>query len=186
MTMPGQASFSFRSMRRMQGFTLIEMMTVIVIMGILLALVVPSFDAYFEKSRTKRAAETLAAFLVNAKSESLKRNTTVRVVFQSASSGASWCAGMTAANTCDCSASPNTCQMDGVDRTVAGADFNGVVLSAPGDDFIYGFTHRRGTVNAQTIQLQSVSGYGMNVVVSSTGRIRLCSPSGTIGGYATC
>lgn len=189
MSMRSQGRHSHReaaSLKAERGFTLLEMIAVIAIMGILLAMVVPSFDVYFEKTRTKRAAETLAAFLVNAKSESIKRNSTVRVVFQSASSGATWCAGMTTDATCDCSATPNTCKMDGVDRTVSGTDYKGVVLDEPDDGDMFSFTHKRGTVNADTVQLESASGFGMNVVVSTTGRIRLCSPDSTIGGYTGC
>lgn len=176
--------------RAVKGFTLIEMMTVIAIMGILLAIAAPSFTIYFEKYRTKRAGETLAAFLVNAKSESIKRNANVRVVFQSESGGETWCAGMTTANTCDC-ATANSCQLqsDGVDRTVSSADFRGVILDDPEDGDMFTFTHQRGTVNNDTIELESAdNGYEMRVTVSSTGRIRLCSPNGShyIGGYAEC
>ncbi len=180
------------SSKAVRGFTLIEMMVVIAILGILLAIAAPSFKVFFEKYRTKRAAETLAAFLVNAKSESAKRNATVRVVFQSADSDKTWCAGMTTANNCDCLATPNTCTMDGVDRTVPGADFRGVELHEPDDGEMITFSHKRGTVNdgvtGDTIELESPSNYEMRVVVSGVGRIRLCSPSGSgyIGGYAAC
>ncbi len=178
------------SSRVPKGFTLIEVMTVIAIMGILLAIAVPSFKIYFEKYRTKRAAETLAAFLVSAKSESIKRNANVRVVFQTENSGETWCAGMTTASTCDC-ATVNACQLqsDGVDRTVRSADFRGVILDDPEDGDMFGFTHQRGTVNGDTVRLESAdSGYKMRVTVSTTGRIRLCSPDGSsyIGGYAKC
>lgn len=174
-----------------KGFTLIEMMIVIAIMGILLALAAPSFTIYFEKTRTKRAAETMAAFLVNAKSESIKRNAAVRVVFQTAGGGTSWCAGMTTGANCDCLASPNTCTLDGVDRTISSTDYSGVMLNATGgvdDGDMFTFTHKRGTVNADTVRLLSDSGYEMRVVVSGIGRIRLCSPSGSgyIGGYTEC
>lgn len=179
--------------RAEKGFTLIEMMVVIAVMGILLALAAPSFTIYFEKTRTKRAAETMAAFLVNAKSESIKRNATVRVVFQLSGGGATWCAGMTTANTCDCSVTPPTaCTLDGVDRTISSTDYSGVVLNATSgvdDGDMFTFTHKRGTVNGDTVRLQSdSSGYEMRVVVSSIGRIRLCSPSGSgyVGGYTEC
>lgn len=176
--------------RAAKGFTLIEMMTVIAILGILLAIAAPSFKVYFEKYRTKRAAETLAAFLTNAKSESIKRNANVRVVFQSANSGATWCAGMTTSSTCDCE-TVNSCQLqsDGVDRTVRSVDFSGVVLLEPNDGDMFSFTHQRGTVNNDTVKLESSgNGYAMDIRVSTTGRILLCSPSGStyIGGYATC
>ena len=171
-----------------KGFTLVEMMVVIAIMGILLALATPSFTIYFDKYRTRRAAETMSAFLVNAKTESIKRNATVRVVYQTSGGGATWCAGMTTANTCDCSVSPTTCTLDGVSRTISSTDYSGVALNDPDDGDMFTFDHRRGTVNNDTVELQSDGGYEMHVVVSLRGRIKLCSPSGSgyIGGYAEC
>lgn len=177
------------SSKAARGFTLIEMMVVIAILGILLAIAAPSFNIFFEKYRTKRAAETLAAFLVNAKSESAKRNASVRVVFQSSNSDKTWCAGMTTSSNCDCSATPNTCTMDGLDRLVSSADFKGVKLTDPDDGDMFTFTHKRGTVNGDTVELESTANaYELHVVVSNVGRVKLCSPSGStyIGGYAAC
>jgi prepilin-type N-terminal cleavage/methylation domain-containing protein len=179
-------------LRMSRGFTLVELMITIAVAGILLALAAPSFNAFIDKYRAKRAADTLSAFLVNAKTEAIKRNMPMRVVFQSASSGATWCAGMIAAptstETCDCSATPNTCQIDGADRFVRGADFKDIVLNSPADDALFTFTPQRGTANSGNAQVQSAGGLQVRVVVGGTGRIRLCSPSGSgnVGGYPVC
>jgi prepilin-type N-terminal cleavage/methylation domain-containing protein len=171
----------------MGGFTLIEMMTVIAILGILLAMAVPSFNTYFEKYRTRRAAETVAAFLVNAKSEAIKRNANVRAIFKITAGGTPWCVGLTTASTCDCTTA-GSCQIDSADRVVSSADFSKTVMASPDNDDMFSFSHQRGTVNADTVQIESDNnGYTMRVVVSAVGRIRLCSPSDHyIGGYAEC
>lgn len=176
-------------LRTSRGFTLVELMITITVAGILLALAAPSFNAFIDKYRAKRAADTLSAFLINTKTEAIKRNMPVRAVFQSASSGASWCVGMTTANTCDCMTA-NACQIDGVDRLVQGTNFKGIVLTSPDDGDMFTFAPQRGTANIEdSPQVQSAGGLQIRVVVkNTTGRIRLCSPSGAgnIGGYPVC
>lgn len=191
MMMRTHGSLLFRTAKPLavaKGFTLIELMTVIAIMGILLAIAAPSFTIYFEKYRAKRAAETLAGFLVNAKSESIKRNMNVRAVFKITGGGTPWCVGLTTASTCNCTTA-GSCQIDSVDRVVSSADFSKTLMNSPDDGDMFTFSHKRGTVNNDTVQINSSpSGYDLRVVVSTTGRIKLCSPSGStyIGGYAAC
>jgi len=173
------------SVRAPKGFTLVEMMVAIAILGILVTIAAPSFNSFFDRYRVKRAADTVSAFLINTKSEAIKRNATVRTVFKSSSSG--WCAGMTTAGTCDCTVA-DSCQIDGVDRLIRGGDFKGVTLTSPADGAMFSFTSLRGAANSGNAQVQSADGLQVRVVVAGTGRIRLCSPSGTgnVGGYPVC
>lgn len=171
-----------------QGFTLIEMMTVIAILGILLALATPSFTAYFEKYRAKRAAETISAFLVNAKSEAIKRNAMVSTEFRVSGGGATWCLGMVAGTTCNCTAA-GSCQIDGVDRVVSSADYKGVLLDDPDNGYAFQFDPVRGSLvgTGETVEVVSAGGQQIHVVVSKQGRIRMCSPAAAfMGGYAKC
>lgn len=176
-----------------RGFTLIELVVAMVVFGILVTIAVPSFTSLMDSIRVKRAGDAVSAFLINAKSEAIKRNTTVTVVFQTADSGATWCAGMATISNCDCLATPNTCTLDGVARVLRGSDSyrNTLLTSAAGasaDGTDFSFTPTRGTVDAGSVQVQSANGLQVRVVVSGTGRIRLCSPSGSgnIGGYPSC
>lgn len=173
--------------RTTKGFTLVEMMVVIAVLGILLTIAIPSYTAFIDRQRVKRAADTIQAFLVNAKSEAVKRNATVRTVFQSSNSGATWCIGMTTASTCNCTTA-NACQIDSADRLLNSSDYKGVVLNNPASGAMFSFTPSRGTVNSGNAQVQSSLGLQGRVVVSGMGRIRLCSPSGSgnIGGYPVC
>ncbi|ODV41451.1 N-terminal methylation site [Cupriavidus sp. UYMMa02A] len=65
--------------RRSAGFTLIELMTTVLIAGILLSVATPYFSDFILGQRIRTAASDLASSLVYARSEAVKRNTGVTV-----------------------------------------------------------------------------------------------------------
>lgn len=172
--------------RKSAGFTLVEMIIIVAILAIMATIAAPSFNSLFDSSRVKRAAETTSAFLVNAKSQSIKLNRNVAGIVSG--SGTSWCIGMVEMvdddTTCDC-ATAGSCKVEGVDRVLDGAIFKGVKLSAPDDPFI--FKPLRNTVDGNgTIELTSEGGVAFKVMVSTVGRVRVCSVGGSKGGYPAC
>ena len=168
----------------MRGFTLVELMIAVAVLAILMAIVAPSFNNFFDKYRVKRAADTFSSFLINSKSEAIKRNKSVRTVITG--TGATWCAGMTENATCNCS-TDGACQIDGADRVISSTAFKGVKLLGPDSPHVFEFKTNRGTVAGNdSVQLESAAGLKLNVVVSWIGRIRLCSPGGSISGYPSC
>ena len=76
---------------RHRGFTLIEVLMVIVIIGVFMALAAPSFRSYTASQRVKTASFDLYAALVFARSEAIKRRQTVNV----AANGGDWASGWT-------------------------------------------------------------------------------------------
>jgi prepilin-type N-terminal cleavage/methylation domain len=178
------------------GFTLIELVVAMAVFGILVMIAVPSFTSMMDSIRVKRAADAISAFMANAKSEAIKRNRTVTVVFQTSNSHATWCAGMAAISDCDCTGADTTklCRLDdNVDRVLTGdASYRNILLTDStgntADNTDFSFSPNRGNVDAGSVQVQSKNGLKVRVVVSTTGRVRLCSPSGSgnIGGYAVC
>jgi len=172
------------SIRAQKGFTLVELMVVVAIFTIMATMAAPSFNSFFDVYRVKRAGDSVSAFLINTKSEAVKRNRNVSAVITG--SGATWCVGMTEDDTCDCSTA-GACKIDGVDRAIRSISFKGVELNGPDSEHAFQFKPLRGTVTGnETVELESEDGLMLNVVVSSIGRIRLCSPSGSIGGYPVC
>lgn len=67
-------------MPRTEGFTLIEAMIVLVILGVLAGLAAPSMREFMAAQRLKTPASDLYADLALARSEAIKRNTAVELV----------------------------------------------------------------------------------------------------------
>ena len=68
-----------RSGRRSAGFTITEMLIVVAIMGILAAIATPYMGDMIRRQRIKTAAFDVFSSLAFARSEAIKRNTTVTI-----------------------------------------------------------------------------------------------------------
>lgn len=64
---------------RNTGFTLIELMTVIVILGIFASIALPGFNALIQSNRTKSTADEFQALLVAARTDAVTKRTSVSV-----------------------------------------------------------------------------------------------------------
>jgi type IV fimbrial biogenesis protein FimT len=93
---------------RQRGFTIIELMTVMVIAGVLLVLALPSFNDMLERRRVEGQANELVTDLSYAKSEAVQRN---RNVLLQTDPGGTTCYTIAVmpdppAGSCNCAASP--------------------------------------------------------------------------------
>jgi type IV fimbrial biogenesis protein FimT len=80
--------------RRTQGgFTLIEMLTTLIIVGILASIAAPAFTSLIASQQVKTSASMLQSSLLLARSEAVKRNTDVTVT----PIGGQWASGWTVA-----------------------------------------------------------------------------------------
>lgn len=66
-------------MQRTRGFTVIELMVTLAILAIMMGLGVPSFRAFISSQKIKTGSYELMSTLVLARSEAVKRNTSVTV-----------------------------------------------------------------------------------------------------------
>jgi type IV fimbrial biogenesis protein FimT len=189
--------------RQSPGFTIIELVIVVVIIAIGVALAVPSFRSIIEKRQLTSATEEIAGFMRFAKSEAIKRNDEV-IVNMRHSDNKTWCIGATLGMTaCDCrppdDGGPNLgdadfCDIEDVAYQMDQAD----VVSNPDYELMQGmeindletpngsfsFDPVRGTLSAlQPINFQlhtstetdGTREYQLEVNVLATGRVQICT-----------
>jgi len=156
--------------RRAFGFTLIELMIVIAVLGVLTAIALPSFQSTLERRRLVGATDILYANLQYARSEAIKQNQAVQFSF----STGTWCYGIDddGAN-CDCT-SPASCTVDTVQKVVNGSDYQNVTIATTnfaGTSFT--FNSRQGIPSDDGTFTLTINGQSKSVSVNPVGRIKV-------------
>jgi type IV fimbrial biogenesis protein FimT len=180
-----------------RGFTVIELMIVVVIVAIGVALALPSYEDTMQRRETTSKAESLAAFLAYAQSAAMKKNTEISVQLSYTDTD-NWCIGVDESSAgCDCKDNPNLCTVDGVTRILNSADQGRASMTDEYnvDDTLFVFDPIRGTMvtgdfgNLHFFTLQSENTrYELRVDVSVTGRIKVCNfdSSKAVPGFKPC
>jgi len=189
------------SHKKVLGFTLIELVIVMVIVAIGVALAVPTFRSTIEKRQLTRSAETIASFISLAQSAAVKHNQDVILNIRRTDHD-TWCLGVTlGSSACDCRELDDTngllCEIADVPRRISQSD----VISKPTYELMHSmsinstatsnsnviFDPVRGTLlNLETINIQmhtnTGSGnsreYQLDVNVLPTGRASICTATG--------
>jgi prepilin-type N-terminal cleavage/methylation domain-containing protein len=210
-SLPGPSSRPV-NLRQVSGFTLLELVIVMVIVVIGVALAVPTFRSVTEKRQLTNAAESITSFMNFAQSAAVKYNQDV-IVNMRRTAHNNWCIGATlGATACDCSEDDVTatafCDINGVPRRIEQTDvvsnaayelmhlmsINGATVTNSN----FTFDPVRGTLlNLETINIQmhtnTGSGtsreYQLNVNMLPTGRVSICTATGRknlLNMYPTC
>jgi type IV fimbrial biogenesis protein FimT len=87
-------------MHKQAGFSLVEMMIVVVLLAIIAAIAVPSFTQMIQNSRIRTAAESIQNGLQIARAEAVKRNARVKFQLNNGDSGWVICEVANAADSC--------------------------------------------------------------------------------------
>jgi type IV fimbrial biogenesis protein FimT len=153
--------------KRQAGLTLIELLIGMVVMAVLLAIAVPSFQTLRHQNTVRSAGMVIYADLQLARSEAIKRNKDITVCF-SGSGTTSW--SYQIKNSTDCTGS--------VIDEAKSMDYPAITLTFPYTELT--FTPRRNTLDSGTI-LASNGAQKMKIITSSYGRIRTCSDEQLIG-----
>jgi len=153
-------------MSRNKGFTLIELMIVIALLGIMAGVMAPSFMEWRDRSKVKGDAGNLRAAFETAKLRAIKHNTNVVVTFPDTTSFQSFI-----------DANNNGAQDAGEETLFNRTLAPGVTITNntfTGNDMAF---NPRGMANGPnstgTITMTSPGGERYSVVVSSFGRIRM-------------
>ena len=171
------------------GFTLLELLIVMVILAVVLAWGIPSWRSFLEKDRLRNAAEASAGALNDARMEAIKRNAAVYAQFKGTTT---WCLGVSTQSSCDCQQTDKTASDYCSIQRISGDDFPGVSLDASSASYQAGFDPVRGTLDsassAHTLVFSSGGGYQVDVNVGIIGSVGICSPSGgqKVIGYPDC
>jgi len=183
-----------------RGFSLIEVMMTVVLLGVSLVLALPSFRDMVEKRQITNGAEQLVSFINTAQGVSMKTNQVVTVSWTH-SDDDDWCIGAIAGETaCDCGQANDEaldyCQIDSRQFILNNTHTDNLDLMhdmAGADDGTYAFDPIRGLFvdldDSLIMELRSPSeDFRLNLMVNNTGRVSLCSKDSSyaVPGYAVC
>lgn len=151
---------------RTRGFTLIELMIVIAVLGIVSVLAAPSFTSTFARNHLRGAAGEAYADMQFARSEAVQSNGAVVVSF----SGSGY-------------------QVTRATQVVKTVTFGGGVQVAGGSTMTVGFDPVRATAtvaNGPLLLTHTGTSGSLRLTVSTLGRPEVCTASGIVSGYSAC
>jgi type IV fimbrial biogenesis protein FimT len=172
---------------RQRGLSLLELAIVLAITAIVAASAAPSLVALIDARRLEGAATRLAADIQFVRSEAIARQRSLRFSVLEGADASCWIVHTGAAADCRCGADAGA---------VCGASaraIKAVVLPASERVSVAGnvasivFDPLHGTSTPTgTLRLTGARGAAVHHVVNVVGRVRSCSPAGTVAGYSPC
>jgi len=162
-----------------QGVYFLEVLVVLVIIAILCLMSIPAFTTFLQTQRLTATTENLYYALQEARSEAIKRNTTVYVVF---TSGSSWCYGSNPSSICTCS-NASSCTLGTTTANLS----QQISLSATGlTNNAVQFESVRGAAGSSSLITFTLNGQttSMSVSITGLGNMKICSSS--VSGFPTC
>ncbi len=188
-------------MKALRGFSLIELIVGMVILGVLLSLAMPGFSNWLRNARVRTAAESVQNGLQLARAEAVRRNTDVRFSLVNTTgstcaldpAGPNWVISLDPpAGKCDKPASDTDPR---IIQSRSGAEGSAATTLASGQSsFIFNNLGRL-TTPAANVDFKSATGNCLpepgtvrclRVVVLTGGQIRMCDPALPAGDAQAC
>lgn len=179
-----------------QGLTLVELLTVVAVLGIVLAVAAPSLADIINKRRVELVAAELGSDLAYARAEGGLRSREVSLRF--ASNAQTSCYVVHVLGTigeCNClKAAGSECSSSKFDNQIAlkvtrVRAARGVTLVPPAGAPVITFEPPQATLNGAGASVTVVGnrGYKLEARLNKLGRVQLCDPDGSMGGsYKPC
>ncbi|MCD9521158.1 type IV pilin [Photobacterium phosphoreum] len=171
-----------------RGFTLLELVFTVVIMGILIAMAAPSFNGLIESNKVKRLATEIEWLLVQAKSEAVMRGKNVYVnapLVSSTRINSDWCIFTSTYKNKKRCADSDPRHLSSIDS----ANFSGVTFKRSSTLKKFSFEPIYGKPNANGNYSYRIGDYKLKTVLYSiTGRIYTCLEVGSkkLSNYEKC
>jgi type IV fimbrial biogenesis protein FimT len=186
---------------RISGLTLIEILVALGVLGVVLAVAVPSMADLLEKRRVIAAAGEVSGLLTYAKAETNATDSLLIVRFDpdvssppqvscalvATSAGLNKCrCYLPASNVCP-GTSQKPLRLFQLPRTHV--KFEASSTNWGGTPNYIRFMREQMTMAAENFQVEVVGlkkGYTLRVKVNSAGQVKTCSPNGDMSGYGPC
>lgn len=165
------------------GFSLIELLIGIVIMGILLSLAIPSFQTWLQNTQIRNAAESIQNGLQRARAEAVGRNANVAFIL---GANSSWTIQVVGGAVIESRASNEGSRdvtvavIPAGTTTVTFNNFGGVL--ATNVDASAPFTQ----VNIDSSVLAAADSAELRVTIGLGGNARMCDPNAPVGSPRAC
>lgn len=191
------------AMKSQRGFSMIEVVVTVAIMGILLASAMPSMADWIRNTKVRNAAESIHNGLQQARAEAVRRNRPVSFNLVStldntcalSSSNGSWVVSADANPASHCGDAPSNSTAPRLVTKAAMSDGGqGAVVAATDSSnnaattvTFNGFGMVTGSTSIQTVLVRSSdNGYRRRVEITSGGLSRLCDPDVAAGDTRAC
>ncbi|MCF8206036.1 MAG: GspH/FimT family pseudopilin [Methylotenera sp.] len=184
---------------RHRGLTLVEILVGLVVLGVLVAVAIPALGDVLERRRVMAAADEIAGVLTYAKAETVAINTPLWVRFDPDPNNSLSCTAvvtLSSSDTCRCYyAANNICPNTGAkllrlfQLPRQHVRFSAQASAWGGPANYISFSRDQMSISARNFQVNVVGlrhGYTLRVEVNTGGRVKICSPGGSINGYAVC
>ena len=168
------------SQHKQHGITLVEALVAAAMLAILVAVLTPSMNTYFNQGSIKGAAEALYGDVNLARTIATKSTDTVTITFNTST----WCYGLSSGTVaCTCSGAPSSsnCNLG----LTTSSNFKNTTLAVTNTTMT--FSTSRGTTTSNTAVFSATNPtQSATVTINDMGTPSICSAGASVGGYPAC